>query len=212
MPPTPEQRVGDRDLGLLGELPELVPRPECRMPCPARITGRFARAISAAASRSWLGLPRTWGGSPAAPEPPPRRVARPRLRLERVLGDVDVDRARAAGPGDVERLGDHPRDVVGVANEVVVLVIGSVIPVMSISWNASLPIRAPGHVAGDRHDGHASRAGSADPGDQVGGARAPGAEADADLAGGAGIAVGRVGAALLMADEDVAQLGSAETS
>ena len=46
---------------------------------------------------------------------------RPRLLLEGVLGDVDVDRARPAGPGDVERLGDDARQVVGVADQVVVL-------------------------------------------------------------------------------------------
>ena len=44
-----------------------------------------------------------------------------RLLLERVLGDVDVDRAGPAGPGDVERLGDDARQVVGVADQVVVL-------------------------------------------------------------------------------------------
>ena len=49
--------------------------------------------------------------------------------------------------------------------------------------------------------------GGADAGDEVRGARAGRAQADADPAGGPGVAVGRVGAALLVADEDVAQLG-----
>ena len=43
------------------------------------------------------------------------------LRLQRVLGDVDEHRARAAGAGDVERLGDRPRDLGGVGDQVVVL-------------------------------------------------------------------------------------------
>ena len=45
------------------------------------------------------------------------------------------------------------------------------------------------------------------PGDQVGRAGTGGAQADADPAGRPGVAVGGVGAALLVADEDVAQLG-----
>ena len=49
------------------------------------------------------------------------RMLRPRLLLEGVLGDVDVDRAGPAGPGDVERLGHDAREVVGVTDQVVVL-------------------------------------------------------------------------------------------
>ena len=87
------------------------------------------------------------------------------------------------------------------------LVIGRVMPLMSISWNASLPIRARRHVAGDRDHRDRVEQGRADPGDEVRGARAGRAHADADLAGGAGVPVGGVGAALLVADEDVAELG-----
>ena len=49
------------------------------------------------------------------------RMDRGGLLLEGVLGDVDVDRARAPGPGDVEGLGDDPWELVGVADQVVVL-------------------------------------------------------------------------------------------
>ena len=77
---------------------------------------------------------------------------------------------------------------------------------MSISWNASLPISADGHVAGDRDHRDRVEQRGADAGDEVGGARAARPEADADPAGHAGVAVGRVGAALLVADEHVAQL------
>ncbi len=78
---------------------------------------------------------------------------------------------------------------------------------MSISWKASLPMSADGHVAGDRdhRDGVEHR--GADPGDEVGGARAGGAHAHANLAGHPGIAVRGMGAALLVANEDVAELG-----
>ena len=44
-----------------------------------------------------------------------------------------------------------------------------------------------------------------DAGDQVGGARARGGDADADPAGGARVAVGGEGRALLVADQDVPQ-------
>ena len=78
---------------------------------------------------------------------------------------------------------------------------------MSISWNASLPIRADGDVAGDRDHRDGIEEGGPDPGHEVRRARPGRAHADADLAGDPGVAVGGVGAALLVADEDVAQLG-----
>ena len=49
------------------------------------------------------------------------RVLGARLLLQGVLGDVDVDGTRPAGAGEVERLGDDVRDVVGVPDQVVVL-------------------------------------------------------------------------------------------
>ena len=77
---------------------------------------------------------------------------------------------------------------------------------MSISWKASLPIRAAGHVAGDRDHRHRVEEGRPDPGDEVGRARTGRAHAHPDPAGHPGVAVGGVGAALLVADEDVAEL------
>ena len=77
---------------------------------------------------------------------------------------------------------------------------------MSISWNASLPIRADGHVAGDRDHRDRVEHRGADAGHEVRRARPGGAHAHADLARHAGVAVGGVGAALLVADEDVAEL------
>ena len=83
---------------------------------------------------------------------------------------------------------------------------GSVMPVMSISWKASLPMngRATCPVMATIGDG--IEVGIGDAGDQVGGARAGGGQADAHLAGGPGIAVGGMGGALLVAHQDVAQL------
>ena len=87
------------------------------------------------------------------------------------------------------------------------MVIGSVMPVMSISWNASLPMSAWGTFPVIATIGTESSWAVPMPVTRL---VAPGparAHADADLAGGAGVAVGRVGAALLVTDEDVAQLG-----
>ncbi len=67
-----------------------------------------------------------------------------RLARQRVLGDVDVDGPGAAGARDVEGLGDDARDVVRLADEVVVLGHRQRDAVMSISWKASLPMSAPG--------------------------------------------------------------------
>ena len=78
---------------------------------------------------------------------------------------------------------------------------------MSISWNASLPIRAARHVARDRDHRDRVEEGGPDPGHEVRGAGSGGAHADPDLAGHPGVAVGGMGPALLVADEDVAQLG-----
>ncbi len=134
-------------------------------------------------------------------------MLRLRLLLEGVLRDVDVDGTRPAGPGDVERLGEDPGQVVGVADEVVVLRHRQGDAVDVDLLEGVLAEEGGRDVAGDRDDGDGVEEGGADAGDEV---RRPGTarpEADADPAGDPGVAVGGVGAALLVADEDVAQLG-----
>ncbi len=64
-----------------------------------------------------------------------------------------------------------------------------------------------GDLAGDGDDGDAVEHGGGEAGDEVGGAGAGGGHADADAAAGAGVAVGHVGGALLVADEDVVDGG-----
>ena len=86
------------------------------------------------------------------------------------------------------------------------LVIGSVMPWMSASWKASVPIAGAGHLAGDRDHRHRVHVRVGDRRDQVGRARAGGGHADADLAGGLRVAGGGVPGALLVADQDVAHL------
>ena len=180
-----------------------------RTPWPARMTGRLARAISAAASLSCLGWPSKVGRKPGRP-----------ASISAWLGwpaDVSCWRASLvmsmwtgpgpARPGDVERLGDDPRDVVRVPDEVVVLGhrqgdAGDVDLLEGV-----LAEQGGRHVAGDRHDRDRVEEGGPDAGHEVRGARAGRPHADPDPAGDPGVAVGRVGAALLVADEDVAELG-----
>ena len=90
------------------------------------------------------------------------------------------------------------------------LVIGRVMPWMSASWKASVPIDGRGHLAGDRHHRHRVHVRVGDRGDQVRRARAGGGHADADLAGGLGVAGGGVPGALLVADQDVPDRGVVE--
>ncbi len=83
------------------------------------------------------------------------------------------------------------------------LVIGSVIPEMSASWKASVPMNGAPDLAGDRDHRHRVHVGVGDRGDQVGRAGPGGRHADADLAGGLRVPLGRVPCALLVADQDV---------
>ena len=179
-----------------------------RTPCPARMTGRFALAISAAAELELARVAvdvRAEAGQPGD-DLVLGRMLGARLLLEGVLGDVDVDRPGTTGPRDVERLGDDARQVVGVADEVVVLGHRQRDAVDVDLLERVLADQRCRDVAGDRdhRDGVEER--GADPGDEVGGPGTRRAHADADPAGDPGVAVGGVRAALLVTDEDVAQL------
>lgn len=128
------------------------------------------------------------------------------LRLQGVLGDVDQDRAGAAGGGDVEGLGDRPRDVLGLGDQEVVLGdrhrdADDVRLLEGVGAD-----RLGGDLAGDRdqRDGVHVRVG--DRGDQVRGAGTGRGHADADLAGGLRVAGGGVVGPLLVADQDVTDL------
>ena len=77
---------------------------------------------------------------------------------------------------------------------------------VSHSWNASDPQCSAGHLPGDGHHRHGIGLGPHDAGDQVGGPRPGCCQADADLAGDTGVAVGGVGCGLLVPYQDVAEL------
>jgi hypothetical protein len=203
-----EQRVGDRDLGLLGEGDEVVPglgvedamAGEDHRPLRVRDLGGGELQLAA------VGLDVGAEARQARDDLFLGRMGRGRLLLEGVLRDVDVDRAGPAGPGDVEGLGDDPRQLVGVADQVVVLRHRQRDAVDVDLLERVLADERAGDVAGDRDDRDGVEERGADPGDEVRGARAGRAHADPDAAGDAGVAVGGVGAALLVADEDVAEL------
>src|ERR1044072_6306578 len=72
------------------------------------------------------------------------------------------------------------------------LVIGRVMPQMSASWNAAVPVSGRGWGGGGGGGGEV-----------VGPRGGGGAHADADLAGRLRVAGGRVARALLVADQDV---------
>ena len=129
-----------------------------------------------------------------------------RLLLEGVLRDVDVDRARPAGPGDVERLREGTRELVRIADQVVVLGHRQGDAVDVDLLEGVLADERGRHVAGDRDHRDRVEERRADPGDEVRRARAARPEADADPTGDPRVPIGRVGAALLVADEHVAQL------
>ena len=86
------------------------------------------------------------------------------------------------------------------------LVHGRVMPTVSHSWKASLPIRCVGTWPVMHTSGMESISASVSPVTAVGRAGAGGDERDADLAGRARIAFGRVQRAAFLADEDVLDL------
>ena len=122
-----------------------------------------------------------------------------------VLGQVDVDRARTARRGDMEGLGEDTRDVVGIADKVVVLGAGQRDARDVDLLERVLAQERRDDVACDGDDRDGVEHGVADAGDQVRSSGAGRAEADADAAGRTSVAVGGVGRALLVPDEDVAQ-------
>ncbi len=134
-----------------------------------------------------------------------RRVVRAGCDLN-VLGDVDDHRARAAGGGDVERLGQDARQILHPAHQVVVL---GARPrdadrVALLEGIGADEVRR--HLAGDadHRDGIQHRVGER--GHDVGGARAGRHEHDAGTAGRAGVALGHMAGAGLVTHEDVAHV------
>ena len=124
-----------------------------------------------------------------------------------VLRDVEQDRPRPPGRGDVEGLvhvlGDLARvgDLEGVLDE-------GQRRAEDVGLLEAVGADQLGpHLAGDEDGRDRVHHRVGDRGDEVGRARAGGGEGDPDLAGGLGVALGGVAAALLVAHLDVAEAG-----
>ena len=116
------------------------------------------------------------------------------------------------GPGrpdlrDLEGFAEGGRDFFGAGDDVVVLGDGQG-DAGNVDFLEGVGAEdLGGDLAGDGDHGDGVEHGGGKAGDEVGGTRAGSGHADANLAGGAGVAVGHVGCALLVADEDVVDGG-----
>jgi len=120
-----------------------------------------------------------------------------------ILRDVDHHRARTAGAGDVEGLLDRQRQVAHVLDQEVVLDDRARDADGVALLEGIQSDRRRGHLAGDDHHRDRVHVGGGDAGHGIGHARARRHQRDADVAGGARIAVGRVHGGLLMAHQHV---------
>ena len=121
-----------------------------------------------------------------------------------VLGDVHQHGAGAAGAGDGEGLPQHVGQGAGVLHQIVALGDGHGDTGDVHLLKGVLADEVLADVAGDEHHRGGVVVGRGDAGGQVGGPGAGGGEAHPHLSGGAGIAVGGVGGALLVGGEDMA--------
>src|SRR5699024_7911200 len=120
-----------------------------------------------------------------------------------VLDDIDEHRAGTAAPGDGEGLADNVGQLVDVPDHVVALGnrhgdAGNIDLLEGVLADEVLT-----DVARHKYHRRGIHIGRSDAGSQVGAAGTRGSEADADLAGGAGIAVGGVGRAQLVGRENM---------
>ena len=123
-------------------------------------------------------------------------------RGQHVLGQVDEHGARPPGGGDVERLLEDAWNVIHLFDQEAVLDdrVGDAGDVGFLE--AILAEHGPDDLAAQDDEGHRVGKGGEQAGHGVGGARTRGHHHHAGPAGGAGIAVGHVRGALLVAGED----------
>ena len=131
-----------------------------------------------------------------------RRVMR--LGLEHIFGNIHQHRAGTAAGGNIESLMNGLRQILRrVFTRKLCLVQERVMPNVSASWNASLPISLVETWPVMATIGMESIMESTSAGDQIGCAGAGGGAADAHLARGARLAFRREASVLLMPDEDM---------
>ncbi len=147
------QRRDDRDAGALGEAPAgLPPARAFRMPPPDvehRALGRRASASRRPADQRRGRRPSRAVAGQVELARSTRASTTPSSTLATSLGTSMSTGPGRPGRGDVEGGRDHSGDLVGVDfTSQLCLVIPMVMPVMSHSWKASVPIEAGGHLAG----------------------------------------------------------------
>ena len=132
------------------------------------------------------------------------------LVAEHVLGQVDQDGTRAARGRDVEGLLDGLGEVLDILDQIAVLDArpGDADDVGLLEGVVADQLRR--HLAGEDHERDRVHVRRGDPGDGVGRAGAGGDQRHSRPSRGAGVAVGRVHAPLLVADEEVLQRAGEE--
>ncbi len=122
-----------------------------------------------------------------------------------VFGNVDEHGSRAAAAGDVEGFCQYGGDLGGVGHLVIPFCDGGG-DVDDIGLLEGVGAKQVGeYLAGDADERGAIDLGVGEAGDQVGGAGPAGSEYDAGTAGGTGVALCGVDAALFVADQDVVE-------
>ncbi len=123
-----------------------------------------------------------------------------------VLGQINHDRAGAAGGGDMERLMNHRAEIGGILHQIIML--GAVArDADRVGLLKGIGAdQVGGDLPGDDDDRDRIHQRVGEAGDDVGRAGAGSDQHDARLARGAGIAFRCVGRAALLPDEDVADL------
>ena len=203
---TGHQRGDDVDVGQLGELAQLGSgtRLEDAAADVEHRAGRLEDQPGSLADHPRVTLDRRpiarqRGGDVGVGRPVPLH-----LRLQHVLGHVDEHRAGPAGGGDVERLADRQRQLLGRHHQLVVLGrrAGDADGVALLEGVAADRLRR--HLPGDRDHRDRVHVGVHQRRDEVRRRRTRRHQRHAGTAGDVGIALGHVPGALLVAHEDVA--------
>ena len=165
------------------------------------MTGRSAAASARAAASTWRGWPAP-GGGPVAGHGRLGVVEVLDLARPLVHADVHQHRPGAARLGQVERLGERPREVVGVLDQVGVLHDrqGDADDVGLLEGVGAHPRGA--HLAGDRDQRHRVHVGVGDRGHEVGRAGPRGGRADPGPPGDLRVPFGHVAGTLLVAHQE----------
>ena len=132
------------------------------------------------------------------------------LRGHDVLGQIHQHRPRPAGAGDMEGFLDRRCQLFDIAHQEIMLGAGTR-DARDVAFLESVVADEPcGHLPGENHQRNGIHVGRGNAGDGVGGAGTGGDQANADLAGRAGVAVGGVHRSLLVPDQNMFEIAFIE--